>query len=524
MPLASSVSIGGAIVSSCHIHSLDDDCLIAIFYDVIRCPPRRWRAIVLDLAELWAQVVFAYPKAFHTLLGRARECPLKGAAKTQSGQLSDEQVAYMLSHPERLRVLALPSEIRPSIALAFAGLSLPVLQKLVIDFSSHWDDTFGEGEPYNDFHYDERALDAPLLRTVTFGNIFIPLVAPRLTSLTLLKDNGSPGGVDPTDICTLLRSAPMLKDIVLESCFSGGDWEMEEGVAPIELPNLLRLLISGHIADIIGVFAAIGHMNESVCVYLTISDIDEDEEESIAELSHALGPCLRPGLHDTLSVSGFDTGATQGEPFLKLTSSERDVGPLFSPYTLAIEVKESLIDVMMRLYLGIFKQLPEGQIRHLSVCHQDRYNAFTWVETLPVFHLPALSQSVETLFYEIEMERLGPMTDVADFGSGLLPKFLLVDPFVYPKLTSITINGDLGGDHYATATTPEDINELITWLKARAACDRPRIVFRLTGDSYKIPFSGESGVVMRPRDWKILEKLDEWVEIVDERTLVAPKE
>ncbi|VDB86901.1 unnamed protein product [Peniophora sp. CBMAI 1063] len=540
MPLASSVANERAgTIGSSHVHSLNDDCLIAIFYYVARDPlepfyPReiettkadqliclthvcqRWRGVVLDIPQLWADVAFVYPKGFPTLLGRARESPLRFANDAFGARkpiISNEQAHYMISHPERLRILEIHYQW-PSLALAFAGKTMPILESLTFDYGGA-SDTDGEG---NRFYFNERPIRAPLLKHAVFGTIYIPLIAPQLTSLHLGIADGLTGtfDLDSERFYALLKSSPLLESLSLHECFPEEAWANEESER-VELPRLVKVDMTGYIAAIASMVDMIHLVNACSNISLTVYEVDED---GAADFACALAPFIQTALHDTLSVTGYLADRSNGHPGLRLFSSERTTkdSSIHDSYTLSVDVGSDEEDVdIMSFYQSIFEQLSEGQIRHLLVVHEEQENAFTWVDTIQPFHLPALSQSVDRISFQLENRgHVDP-----DFGEGLAPKFLLEDYKAYPSLTSLTLHGD--GRHYAAATNPDKFGEFIQWLQKRRDRDIPLETIRLTGDVYNKRYQvDQSGTVwMGPQDWTVWQEVrSNGVRVIDERKLI----
>lgn len=291
-----------------HIHRLNDDCLTAIFYEVARYPPygfnptvfsetdrlicithicQRWRELALDLAELWAEVVFVYPKAFRTFLERARDAPLSmrfvGASYEPgvSEQVhSKEHIDHIVAHPGRLRTLQLRNQPISS-ALAFAGITLPILEALHFDFSN-------DG-PYFDRHGP--ALCAPLLRSAVFENHFTPLVAPRLTSLSMIVDDAWEYEIDAEYLQTLLRSLTSLEILWLENCLPADGWDIVSE-RRIKLPCLAKLQIAGSLSATTSMIETIDHINDYAYVELTIVDSEFGNEEDASSLASTLRPYL----------------------------------------------------------------------------------------------------------------------------------------------------------------------------------------------------------------------------------------
>ncbi|KZV69677.1 hypothetical protein PENSPDRAFT_686184 [Peniophora sp. CONT] len=536
MPLTVGTASGGK-TGPCHIHLLNDDCLTAIFYEVARHPPRgfnhtvvsetdrlicithicqRWRELALDLAELWAEVVFVYPKAFRTFLERARELQLKlefdrrtygFGIPPRKRSLSEEQIDYIVTHPERLRVLDVKDQPISS-ALALAGITLPILEYLHFDYS--------DSEPYLDC--DGPSIFAPLLRIAVFGNFYMSLVAPHLIKLSLSVGDDWVGEIDAHHLQTLLGSLSLLETLELENCLPPDGWDIVSEQR-IKLPYLAKLHITGSLSAATSMVRTLEHINDYANVWLTITELEETEDAS--HLAGTLRPHFDSVRHDTLSVSEYYSDPVHGygaSRLLRMWLSDKTDHSVNS-YTVSIDVADSPLEIM-DFYEGFFEQLSVGQIVHLTVCHEERLDEFDWEETLPAFQMPQLTHSVQSIHYHLEVQDAHQFaSETADFGSGLLPMFLLDNPVAYTSIVSVTLEGN--PERYERATSADEVEKLLWWLDERAASNAPLKTLYLTGGAYKLPYEEHSGTVNRSRDWEVWNEVGKLVQVIDERTLDA---
>ncbi|KZV69674.1 hypothetical protein PENSPDRAFT_753195 [Peniophora sp. CONT] len=520
MPLGTGTLIdggGNAGLIGPSIHRLNDDCLTTIFHEVVYHAPfssvgfkwvklrayqlvrithvcQRWRGLAVDLAELWADVVLEYPAAFLTFLERAREAPLNTYTLT-GRSISKEQVDYIVAHPERLRTLYIKDQ-PITAALSFAGSTLPVLDWLEFDYT--------DGEPH--FDIGERPFHAPLLKTARFWNLYTPFVAPCLTTLDMSVDRDKSAEINVEDFRTLLKGLPLLETLFLQNCLSEEGWETESDER-IELPHLDCLYITSSMSTIVSVIETLDRINDYAYISLVVLELEDKDDAAF--LANTLRPYLESAPHDTLSMSGYyqdPIGGGDGSPSptLSIWSSDKK-GRNSRAYTLNMDVATGPEDIMS-IYKSFFEQLSEGQIQDLRIYHPYRYNQFDWEQTLLAFHLPQFTQSVRTMEYilaDVDEEE-------GDFGSALLPMFLLCKPVAYASLVSIRIRIDDSGS-YARATSPDEMKRLLRWLRARAAANKPLRTLTLSNntDNRYEPH--------RLRDCEVWEEVKKYVRVADER-------
>ncbi|KZV69673.1 hypothetical protein PENSPDRAFT_686180 [Peniophora sp. CONT] len=449
----------------------------------------QWRGLALDLAELWAEVVFVYPKAFRTFLERARDAPLS---------MRSDGASYE------------PGPI--SSALAIAGIALPALEALHFDFrnSGHYFDCRGP------------VLCAPLLRRAVFENYFTPLVAPNLTSLAIIINDTWEYEIDAEYFQTLLRSLPLLEILWLENCLPADGWDIVSE-RRIKLPCLAKLQVAASLSATTSMIETIHHINDYAYVKLNIAEPENEEDAS--SLASTLRPYLNSVRHDALWVSGYRSPS----PLIRMWKLSDKTDHSVNSFTLSISLADGPLNAMV-FCENLFAQLSVGQIRDLTICHAQRLNEFDWRDTLSSFRLSQLTQSVQAIYYHLEVQDTGEWASaIADFGSGLLPMFLLEDPVYYTRIVSVTLVGD--AQSYMRATSANELQEfmwgseperLLSWLRERAGNSVPLKTLRLTGSVYKLVHEEHANAVEMPQDWKVWEEVGKEVQVIDERTLCAP--
>ena len=168
----------------------------------------------------------------------------------------------------------------------------------------------------------------------------------------------------------------------------------------------------------------------------------------------------------------------------------------------------------MNICQTLFAELSNSTIRHLRVEPPVTDPTFSTVEVPAIFHIPALSISVETLYYSPEtpvrdMFRVIGETVPTNYGSGLLPDFILDYPDEYPALRHLHISSYVS--LYPKIVTPEALGRVKQWLEARVEMGRPIQSFKLTGTIYEGEAKGKAG------DSKLFDALRDLIQIRDDR-------
>lgn len=278
----------GSHVSYCS--SLPDDVLCAIFAASAELDPpyrvqnerntvvhlgwvtlthvdRRWRAILLTLSPLWADIICEFPKAACEMIARARDVPLTFNIAYNVLHEDNEEylVQFALSKISQIRRLQVGSSrndvdarYQDALTEALTNQPLPLLEELELYFESYVTGSpTGCLDPY-------LLLCAPALRSFTHSTLF-SFACPMLTSLDTTVD-----GVDiessPRYLIDMLRAFPLLQTMRLcLRCSDSGETPPDDSpwVACIGQPVVLDNLRSARISsrqqrlDVLGLWACI---------------------------------------------------------------------------------------------------------------------------------------------------------------------------------------------------------------------------------------------------------------------------
>ncbi|VDB88672.1 unnamed protein product [Peniophora sp. CBMAI 1063] len=211
---------------------------------------RLWRATILDLPVLWARVICVYPKAFNTMLSRARDAPLtldlaelRRATGDTASPVSVEGlmsfVEGILSQARTVMDAVQDRADAPNWPELLHSRALPTLRLLNL--------SFGEVVAPDSQWNAATALEAPNLRTLGLMNFIFPIRAASLQSLTLMRhDPVGPGSIASSiqSLTDYLRGFPSLQSFVLLDLFEDDQWSrpLEDGDLD-ELANGSRLAL-----------------------------------------------------------------------------------------------------------------------------------------------------------------------------------------------------------------------------------------------------------------------------------------
>ncbi|KZV64326.1 hypothetical protein PENSPDRAFT_757324 [Peniophora sp. CONT] len=468
-----------------------------------------WRAIVLSLGQLWAGVVTAFPHGFLARLERARELPLAfGPHENWDHEAWSTQCSYLSSHIERFASILCTCSGRQRLSWIeiLSEKSLPLLRQAGFT---------GKELGY----YPDISFWADDLRDLHLHDFTMHFSAPKLTRLIIhmpfawqvLRQRKSQLGtrvevtIPPLPLIELLNATPFLTHLELNHCLSSEHWNVQDIGYTVTLECLQSLVIGAEFCGHIATFLSSMVIPRETSI--RISPFYVQHAEDLRHLCQSLAPYMRLPLYDTVCITthcdfGYDT------PFFELTRHEP------CEASISLYIGESRAEVSsISICQAIFDELPLSVIRHLRVYQPVTDESFSAVDTGAVFHTAALSDSVETLRYDPEnsLILLSGQPSPSNYGTGLLPDFILDYPDAYPALRHIHISSH--ASLYKTVVTPEAMFDVKRWLEARIRKGLAIQSVKLTGIVYEGAQSGEAA------DADLFDPLRSLVEFVDERHL-----
>ncbi|KZV64220.1 hypothetical protein PENSPDRAFT_757433 [Peniophora sp. CONT] len=179
---------------------------------------RRWRAIGLTISVLWSEVATVFPQGINTMLSRCNDRPIDIDFSSSTSSAHATRLAKLL--PRAYRVFAM----RWEHCRALMGVTMPHLQTLIL---------ISDGSRKRDFIKERKyaALVAPILSSCTLVNLCMPLVAPKITSLTITDLQ-----IGARRLLQILRSCPSLAKLSVH----GGLHSIESGIAYRQPPVRLH--------------------------------------------------------------------------------------------------------------------------------------------------------------------------------------------------------------------------------------------------------------------------------------------
>lgn len=224
----------------------------------------RFRAIILGMHTLWADIVFCLALERHSvheeLLQRAHDAPLLVNFMDYGHSVTAVELAAR--HLTRSHIiLAAKPEAAGSFAPRLRSGSFLYLRQ--IDLRSYWRSDYPatrrlteaeEGLYLTTDAYHSSAANMPNLRDLTLINIFIPFDASTLTELFLRRpaDTTTPDMLPPDPFLDMLRRCINVKDLCLE------EWIPDLPITvthDIELPALKKITLTGNRSHVLRLWA-----------------------------------------------------------------------------------------------------------------------------------------------------------------------------------------------------------------------------------------------------------------------------
>lgn len=473
---------------------------------------RRWREVTLSLSSLWATLVAQYrhtnrpDNQYEAVLERSRGSPLSFILPHDL--LDSYMEAQLVDNLARFDTIMFNDEYN-EWPLELSGKRASLLRIAVFITESYPDE---DTAPPNVLEL--APLEMPVATHLAFDGLYMPFVAPQLTSLAISLQKACLSAQYINDI---LRHTPLLESLNLIQYYPAPGrqgWPPELGsvgqgrgrnslTQRVSLSRLAFLKIWGSTSDITSILLNLDAPSNAT---LNVNTYRIGDFPSFGRLIDALRPYMTHTSYDHLTISDcYENGeGLDGPPFFSLRQGSD------GPRRVAIHLDINFTD-LIAAYTIVFTRLVEGQIRKLSIedWSVDFAPAFTSGATGEAFHLNVLSQYVEDLrfetpaatayTYEFESERR--------WGKGLLPDFLLYHPKMYPALRRISVRG--GSKDHSSWPTESQLLHMKSWLDSRIEAGTATDVLHLEGC---IP-EGAS---------RYLNALGDAVHVIDSRQAVAP--
>ncbi|KZV71576.1 hypothetical protein PENSPDRAFT_751671 [Peniophora sp. CONT] len=195
----------------------------------------RWRAVGLDLPQLWGNILFVFPKAVHDVLARSRDAPL--AFDFDTIPLTDPHLSAITSpsiftdllqrYIQRAAVVTFPPRFLCGTSI-LQGRQLSYLRILHVHSAPSQEDQI-ESRPIS------AVLHAPVLTQAVFKTTFVPFVAPALQYLELDRLSVK---IEQSVLLDILCSSTRIENLVLSQATSSARFDSSGPVDPIQLPRL----------------------------------------------------------------------------------------------------------------------------------------------------------------------------------------------------------------------------------------------------------------------------------------------
>ncbi|KZV61743.1 hypothetical protein PENSPDRAFT_759213 [Peniophora sp. CONT] len=452
---------------------------------------RRWRALGLDLPELWGDFAFVSnePDAFETLLRRARDAPLRFQTLNIA---SIEQQRYVSEHPERFRVIERPFPFVHWDPVALAGRYLPRLERglFVVERQNEY------------YHLSLEPVTMPRIEVLAFSSFYIPFMAPNLRSLRISAPRSGP--FEPVVLVSVLKSLPQLSSLQLRNCLPISFTHNGKGLDLIELPNITSIDIKDWCLPLIAFFEQLRPTNPDCAVLIAIRYQVDISQAEIERLVVVLRPYLMTLSRDALFVH------LDSDPYIAafcradIVEKEGRIDHIEMRRHAVGIFGENLYSITTQLYTSFLDQLPASQIQYLQT---DALSSEISIDDLSsLFQKPPLGASLRMIKYGLQYQDLAQYR----FAEERMAPLLGIEPTIWPQLTDLTLSGDAC---LYVLTVTNGATSLLSWLEGRKAAGYPLETLCLQGGVYDIDRPGLESVVERGT-WDqikaVVRVVDEW--------------
>jgi hypothetical protein len=269
---------------------------------------QRWRSFLLDMPTMWARCVSVFPCAMKELVSRAQQTPIMISLDTRRVRppLAPSVFHTALSYI-RLGAsikLTLPVAFQETLTYVFTTYDLPATNSLDLEVLR---DPLEKSLPSAQLELPR--VQAPALRHCVMTNLLLPLAAPALTHLELVRETTKDMGFPtPEAFIGMLARAPQLQTVHIENWIPDCSCLVSNGGALMSLPKLevlsltamparceslwrllrvpqtARLVIDLHRADMHALYALLRalapHMQRIVPEELCGLSVEEDPDDS----------------------------------------------------------------------------------------------------------------------------------------------------------------------------------------------------------------------------------------------------
>ncbi|VDB99447.1 unnamed protein product [Peniophora sp. CBMAI 1063] len=503
------------------VHRLNTDCLTEIFYSIVRASEgdfdaldaytnllslthvcRVWRALALDLPELWGDIAFVSnkPDVFRTLLDRARDAPLYLPPIFPS----EEQANILFGSPERFRVLERAYHLQWDPAV-LAGKYLPCLESArLMVWSQH-----------ERYHPELAPMILPRIQKLVLRSFCIPFEAPNLRSLRITL-RGQP--INPEDLVSMLNSLPRLNTLRLGGCLPPSFVHNGRRIGPIYLPSLTMFRLRDGCAALTAFLEQLHPGNPDCGAHLTARRWADTSHAELGGLFQAMRRYLKTPSRDEMYMH-LDPNK---EPYIAamrrvdstntaaLTVTDEGVGVDAINPALERAASFSLDDRhvdLISIYASFLDQLSPSQVRYLRTHRswQAVETGFPSSQIAELFGKPQFTNSLQVVEHGIAFsDRDGQFSEAR--MSSLFPSV----PTLWPQLRKMTLSGDAC---LYVLHTSQGADALLSWLKAREGAGLHLPVLHLRAQAYTGgQFGTESAAQLSA--WSEIRAL---VSVVDER-------
>ncbi|VDB99446.1 unnamed protein product [Peniophora sp. CBMAI 1063] len=484
------------------VHHLDGDSLAEIFFWVVRdegskllvkyknlmrithvC--RAWRAIALNLAELWGDVAFASgnPHVFETLLQRAGTAPIDLPFTIPA---SEAQLEYIARHSERFRSMHISRSVRWD-PTSLAGKHMPYLESARLYAGPRYEGVRSELDP----------VVMPRLRDLYMSLFCVPFAAPNLRKLRITA--ATPFA--PRTLVQMLNALPNLEHLRLRFCLPTSYVQDGEGVALINLPNITCIDLKDLCTPMSAFLEQLRIKDPACAVLLTLSRNFERPPSEVQRLARALQPYLSASFRDSILMSSLR------ESSISVYSSNSHGFGEYMVRDGAVVINSETAENPASLHTVLFEQFHTSQIRHLCAYHADFAAGATPDDWADLYRHPLLSDHLQTLKTYVGLTHPDASLDRAT----MLP-LLLGEPIRRPELREMTLSGDACS---YVLTVADGASNLSRWLKERIVSGHPLERLRLEGE---IAYEDRSAMESLAEQ-EVWERIRDAVDVIDEWTV-----
>ncbi|KZV74845.1 hypothetical protein PENSPDRAFT_748949 [Peniophora sp. CONT] len=408
---------------------------------------RQLREVLLGKHELWAQIIYTFPRARDLMLVRAGDLPV--SLRLSHATLTSEDIDFVFQHLGKARVVEIDVSLCNSDDTTwilepamFSQKMLPALEELTL----YMDDREEQLDLLTSDVWELPPSTTPRLRTLYLHCMAVPFNPATLTKLTLHFDETPPYLYTPAHFLDLLRQCTLLQEIELTYAVPSYPLKLNGG-HPVELPALSHLQIGDDVDVCIGFWNHIS-VPSSCTAVLHLHQIQDHYPDFCSHLhvipARLKGPAFEAPIVGLSVWDAGDADSADEETMIDDVAAcwlVFDLGMVnpswtgvfkhnykerMSLYMYSIETTEPHF---VKLLAQALKVVDAGQIQILEIGSKQAHNMGQWSRALTPFN------NLHTLYLE-NMPRTPLLLSLAptaperqDFTSIILPglRFLWLD-------------------------------------------------------------------------------------------------